>query len=95
VRRWSYLDERGLKKLTPKTITKRSVLEKVLAQIRASRLSIEREEFTAGLCCMAVPIADTGDTYALGISVPLEGFDMNVESYKLAMHRVASQRSEY
>jgi len=94
-RRSSYLDKRGLKKLTPKTITKRSVLEKVLAQIRASRLSIEREEFTAGLCCMAVPIADTGDTYVLGISVPLEGFDMNVESYKLAMHRVASQRSEY
>jgi hypothetical protein len=44
---------------------------------------------------MAVPIADTGDTFALGISVPLEGFDTNVENYELAMHRIASQRSEY
>jgi IclR family acetate operon transcriptional repressor len=85
-----YLKTHELKKLTPKTITKRSALEKEFNTIRAARVSVEREEFAVGLCCLAMPIGDLGSTYVLAMSVPSERFSTNFERYKAAMRRVTS-----
>jgi DNA-binding IclR family transcriptional regulator len=83
-----YLKKHELKKLTPRTITKRTTFEKELLAIRTARISIEREEFSNGICCLAVPIGDFGSTYALAMSVPAERFDENLERYKTTIQRV-------
>lgn len=85
-----YLERHELKKLTPNTITRRTTLIRELLSIRNERISIEREEFTTGICCIAVPIGDFGNTYALAMSVPADRFESNLERYKAAMRRIAA-----
>jgi len=85
----AYLDRHKLTRLTPNTIAERAALERELATIRRTRISIERQEFAHGLCCLAMPIGEFGSTYVLAISVPAERFEAQLEFYTEAMRRIA------
>lgn len=71
------LQEAGLPKLTPNTITSRSVLLDQLTEVRASGFATTHEELEAGLNASAVPIRDhTGAVIAaVSASGPAFRFD--------------------
>jgi len=50
------LEARGLPAKTPGTITDEDALYQALAEIRLQGYALDREEETAGICCVAVPI---------------------------------------
>jgi IclR family acetate operon transcriptional repressor len=85
----AYLARHKLKRLTPNTITNRAALEREFEAIRRTRISIEREEFALGLCCIAVPIGEFGSSYVLAMSVPAERFETQLDRYSVAMRRIA------
>ena len=85
----AYLRHHKLTRLTPNTITERAALDRELATIRRTRISIERQEFAAGLCCLAMPIGEFGSTYVLAISVPAERFEAQLDFYSDAMRKIA------
>jgi IclR family transcriptional regulator, acetate operon repressor len=59
------LHQRGMPRLTVKTITSPSALRAELERVRACGLSIDDEEHAIGLRCIAAPIFDeTGDVVA-------------------------------
>lgn len=90
----AYLGSHELSRLTANTITNRTRLQKEFDRIRAERVSIEREEFALGLCCIAVPVGEHGSSYALAISVPAERFEPNLDRYLDVVRRVAEGTSE-
>ena len=51
------------------------------SRTRAHRISAALEEFSVGLCCMAVP-------FALGLSIPKDRFADERDGYLEIMHRV-------
>ena len=54
---------------TKNTITTAKELERELALVRRRGFSEDREEFLAGVCCMAVPIRDRSDNVVAGLAV--------------------------
>lgn len=72
------ISEKGLKRMTSRTITNMSELEKELKKIREQGYAIDNQEIMEGLRCVAVPIFD-GDgkvNYAMsvsGLSVNMKG----------------------
>jgi IclR family transcriptional regulator, KDG regulon repressor len=68
------IDEQGLPKFTPNTITNRKSLLEELHRIREKGVSIDNEEFEIGLKCMAAPIFDSRGTVvaAMSFSGPLQ-----------------------
>jgi IclR family acetate operon transcriptional repressor len=59
------LHQRGMPRITVKTITSPSALRADLAQVRATGYSVDDEEHAVGLRCIAAPIFDeTGDCVA-------------------------------
>jgi DNA-binding IclR family transcriptional regulator len=64
-----------LERLTPSTVTSRFNLEKELSQVRTSRIAMDREEHTVGICavgtCMRLV---TGDFIAISIPMPADRF---------------------
>ncbi|WP_247000544.1 IclR family transcriptional regulator [Halosolutus gelatinilyticus] len=63
------LDEHGLAKLTPHTITDHEALHAELETVREQRYAIDREERLHGLRCIAAPITDDSDRSIAAISV--------------------------
>ncbi len=63
------LDDHGLPRLTPGTITDRDALAAELHRIRRDGLSYDREEVVAGLSCVAAPIFDPVGRAVAAISV--------------------------
>jgi DNA-binding IclR family transcriptional regulator len=59
--------------MTDNTLTDLSDLIAELDRVRATGFAVDREEYTPGLICVAVPIRDhTGETIAaMSVSVPL------------------------
>ena len=49
-------------------------------EIREQGYAIDREEFTLGVSCLSVPLADES-IIALSLSAPSERFDEQFESY--------------
>ena len=87
------LDGVELEQFTPHTVTTQSVLEEELAAIRSHGYAEDREEYTIGVRCVAVPAYDhTGHTAAaMSVSVPLVRFDaerhdQTVELLRRAAH---------
>lgn len=64
---------RPLARMTDNTLTDLSDLIAELDRVRATGFAVDREEYTPGLICVAVPIRDhTGETIAaMSVSVPL------------------------
>src|SRR5215471_21019213 len=59
-----------LESFTDHTIRDPAVLARSLATVRERRLATDREEFAAGMCCIAVPLYDDGECIAaIGISL--------------------------
>lgn len=66
------LHEMDLKRVTPRTITDKNRLRKHLALVRQRGFSLDNEEYTLGIRCVAVPIYDVSrrTVAALSVSVP-------------------------
>ncbi|XCP85506.1 IclR family transcriptional regulator [Roseburia hominis] len=86
----SYIEEifhdYEFKKYTPNTITTYEELKEELEKIREQRYALDNEEFSQGVCCVAVPIFHYGRNVnsCLGISVPKE--QMTKENIKKYVH---------
>ena len=62
-----------LRKVTPRTITSRHVLEMQLERIRREGVATTAEEMSPGACSLAVPVVQASDSSvaaALGVVVP-------------------------
>jgi DNA-binding IclR family transcriptional regulator len=62
------IDERGLRRFTPNTITSRDKLLEELQRIRDSGFAIDNEEFEVGLKCIAAPIFNSKGTVVAAMS---------------------------
>lgn len=88
-RRARYINRHALTARTPQTITSPAALQEALNTIQAHGYAVEREEYAAGLCCLAVPIAAAQNRIALAISVPKERFDERFGDYLATMRKIA------
>lgn len=92
--REAYLAEGRLAAVTPNTITDRVRLAEAMRAIAAQGYSVDEEEFSPGLCCLAVPVEGMAGQVAIGISVPTERFHARFEAYLEALRRVARSTPE-
>ncbi len=60
--------------LTPNTITDLDVLADELERVRERGYAYDHEETLVGLCCVAAPIYDPGDTVVAAISFSVPAF---------------------
>ena len=59
--------------------------------IRQRQYSVDREELTNGLCCIAVPVADGLAPFALGLSAPNDRFEREFQHYLAALRGTAAK----
>lgn len=66
------LDHTGTPRITAGTVTDRRLLRRQLAQVRATGLAVEVDEFQPELSCMAAPVTDAAGRFvgAVAISMP-------------------------
>jgi IclR family acetate operon transcriptional repressor len=87
--RESHMAPHLLVPVTSRTIIDRSELLTQMKQIAAQGYALDEEEFSIGLCCLAVPVEGLGGKVALGISVPTERFKAQFENYLEALRKIA------
>lgn len=76
-----------LSEFTPNTITNRAALEAELHRILAEGLSIDREEYIAGVVCIAAPILNARGEMQAGVAIQAPAARMSPEdAYR---HRAA------
>ncbi len=88
--RAAYLESHPLTQRTPSTITSRERLDSELAEIRRIGYASDREEFTLGLCCLAVPLDGGSSPYAFGLSSPADRFATSFPEYLDVLRRCAA-----
>jgi IclR family acetate operon transcriptional repressor len=76
-----YLQKHMLARRTPNTLCDAKVLRRELAEVRERGYAVDREEFAAGLCCLAVPAIPFSAKYALSISAPAHRFSARFDDY--------------
>ena len=59
----------GMRRMTPKSLTRASVLRTALRTIRAQGYGVDDEEFLTGLRCVSAPVYDAGGEALAAISV--------------------------
>lgn len=91
--RRDYLAAHKLTQRTQHTITTRAGLEKDFARIRDQGHATDLEEFSAGLCCLAVGLGGDRPLYAITVAAPAERFHRHFNSYLAAMRRVAAEHA--
>lgn len=91
--RAAYLASHQLNQRTTKTITSPSDLDKAFEQIRTLGYATDEEEFSCGLCCLAVGIGSGNQPFALTLSAPTERFEQNFPTYLAIMREIASKLS--
>ena len=85
-----YLRSHPLRRCTPHTITTLKAMARECDAIRQQGYSVDREELTKGLCCIAVPIADGLAPFALGLSAPADRFQKEFPRYLAALRLTAA-----
>lgn len=85
-----YLRTHPLRRCTPNTITTAKAMAHECEVIRRQGYSVDREELTKGLCCIAVPIAGGHVPYVLGLSAPADRFDQRFKQYLTTLRRMAA-----
>lgn len=86
-----YLSRHPLRSLTPRTIKDRTMFDAELAQIRNMQVAFDREEYTAGLSCIAVPLGGAPGQLALSISAPTERFLERTDWYVATLKDIAAR----
>jgi IclR family acetate operon transcriptional repressor len=77
--------------LTPHTITDRAVLEAELQTVIADGLSVDSEEYTIGVVCVAAPIFNKKGEIQAGVAIQAPSARMTVKDAQL--HRAALQEA--
>lgn len=85
-----YLAANPLNRRTPNTIAKPDAFTAELERIRGIWVSHEREEYSPGLSCMAVPIGRVPSRLALGISAPSERFEEHLAANLELLRTIAN-----
>ena len=87
----AYLAGATLVALTERTTTSPKALRRRLDEVRRTGVAIEREEFTAGVCCAGAPVLDEdGEAVAaLSVSVPKARFDVDQDEITRIVREVA------
>jgi DNA-binding IclR family transcriptional regulator len=88
------LNTLDLAPFTPHTITDPALLEAELTKIRSEGVSLDREEFLAGVVCMAVPIFDANSNIeaAIAIQAPTARLRLQDATSHLPALRRAAER---
>jgi DNA-binding IclR family transcriptional regulator len=91
-RRHRLLQSLELRRFTEATVTEQSQLEAELRQIRKEQVSFDREEYLAGVVCVAVPvIGSSGEMLAaIAIQAPQARMNLDVARQHLPALRAAS-----
>ena len=82
-----YLASHSLQRRTANTITDITELRRELEVIRANGYAIDNEEYTEGLCCVAMPIDDGSMPFVVGLSSPAEQFSQSLDFYLKSMRQ--------
>jgi DNA-binding IclR family transcriptional regulator len=96
-RRKRLLQSVALTRYTDHTITERTRLDGELRHIREEQVSFDREEYLAGVVCMAVPVTGRNGEILAALAVQAPQARMSVETARRhlpAMRRAATQLSE-
>jgi len=86
----AYLGAHPLVSRTEHTLVDRAALDAEIATAREHGYATDREEFAAGLSCLAVRLGSGALAYALVLSAPTERFDRNFEDYLATAREVAA-----
>lgn len=87
----AYMSRHPMVPRTANTITTTKALRKELETIRRTKVSIDREEYTVGLSCMAIPLGAGPTQAALGISAPTSRFKVNEARYLKLLTEIVSR----
>ncbi len=88
-----YLSEHPLTARTSHTITKLPQLYEEFEWIREHGYALDREEYSLGLRCVAVPLDGGISPFALTLSAPTERFKQHFDEYLKTVRRIASDLS--
>jgi DNA-binding IclR family transcriptional regulator len=91
--RTDYFSHHKLTRRTKTTITTLPALNKDFEQIRARGYATDMEEFSAGLCCLAVGLGGDRPRFAVTVAAPSERFARKFDSYLAFMRRVAAEHA--
>jgi IclR family transcriptional regulator, acetate operon repressor len=91
--RAAFLARHPLEPRTPKTIVDPAEFERELDRVRAQGYAIDREEFSAGVCCVAAALDAGVAQYALSLSAPRERFEQCEEEYRTTILALAAAAS--
>jgi DNA-binding IclR family transcriptional regulator len=91
-RRTDYLSSHRLNVRTRNTITTLAALYEEFERIRETGYATDREEFSEGLCCLAVSLGGGTQPFALTISAPTDRFGLRFDSYLSIMRRIAGEQ---
>lgn len=78
-RRAALIASLDLRRFTPNTIITADALAAELAEIRATGLSVDREEYTAGVVCIAAPIFNAKREVQAGVAIQSPSARMSPE----------------
>ncbi|HEY0940253.1 MAG TPA: IclR family transcriptional regulator [Steroidobacter sp.] len=93
--RSDYLSRHALTARTNRTVTKLPDLYSEFERIRAQGYAIDNEEFSLGLCCLAVPLDNGVSPFALTLSSPANRFQRHFDEYLAAMRRIAANLTQF
>jgi DNA-binding IclR family transcriptional regulator len=92
--RTEYLSRHKLNRRTKSTITRLPALHEEFEKIRKLGYSTDMQEFSDGLCCLAVGLGGgTQPPFALTLSAPAERFEQNFARYLAVMQRIGEELS--
>jgi IclR family transcriptional regulator, KDG regulon repressor len=92
----SVIERNGLPRVTPRTITERTALDRELDEIRRRGLSVDMEEAVPEVSCVAAPIIAPGPVVvaAMSIAAPTYRFNARRAVYSQAIVRAATYVSQ-